>query len=264
MNIKYITIPLIIICMSLSGAEGKSYKRESAILKKAVKAYRGLPSSSIKWQVLGKSNWKQRIYYKEFGSGEKLTMIIGGMHGDEPCGFLAALKLAQYIKKNPSSISNRVIIIPCLNPDGLTKGRRTNGRMVDINRNFPSPTWSSEYVKSYNNPGKLPASEPETVLIANAIEEYRPEMIIQMHQPFNTLYPDDNTPAALLDKMSEITGMHVSHDIGYATPGSLGSYKSSQEYPVCGITFELCETDREPDYGRITESLIEAVNYTEE
>lgn len=261
MNIKRITAILIILIINFTTADAGSWKKTNAILRKGVKSYRSLPLSGIKWKVLGKSNWKNRIYYKEFGSGEKLTMIIGGMHGDEPSGFIATIKLAQYIKKNPSSINNRVIIIPCLNPDGLIKGRRTNGRKVDINRNFPTPSWSPEYIKEYNNPGKLPASEPETVLIANAIDDFRPDLIIQMHQPFNTLYPDDKTPAKLVEKMSEITGLPISDDIGYPTPGSLGSFKSGLEYDVQGITFELCDIDREPEYDKITEALIEAINY---
>ncbi len=261
MNIKNLTLALTLCCLVINDSMAISYKKQNAILKKAIITYRGLPSSNIKWKVLGRSNWNNRIYYKEFGSGKKLTMIIGGMHGDEPSGFISALKFAQYIKKNPSSIKNRVLIIPCLNPDGLITGRRTNGRKVDLNRNFPSTTWTPEYVKFYNNPGKLPASEPETVLTANAIEDYRPDLIIQMHQPFNTIYPDDKVPAELLQKMSEITGIPISYDIGYLTPGSLGSFKSSLDYKVMGITFELCGVDKEPDYKKIIEALIEAVNY---
>jgi len=261
MNIKYIISAFLFLIIALSDVQAVSYKKHNAILKKAIISYRGLPRSGIKWEILGKSNWNNKIYYKEFGSGKKLTMIIGGMHGDEPSGYVSTLKLAQYIKKNPTSIKNRVIIIPCMNPDGLIKGRRTNGRKVDLNRNFPTKTWSPEYVKFYNNPGKLPASEPETVLIANAIEDYKPDLIIQMHQPFNALYPDDEVPAELLNKMSEITGIVISKDIGYATPGSLGSYKSSLSYKAHEITYELGEIDREPDYDKIIKSLIEAINY---
>lgn len=251
----------VIIMLTPDFAGAVSYKKHDRILKKAVASYRALKHSPVKWRVIGRSSWKKSIYYREFGTGEKLTLIIGGIHGDEPAGVIAAVKLAQHIRKNPSSIKNRVVIIPCLNPDGLIKGRRTNGHKVDINRNFPSATWSPEYIKDYNNPGRLPASEPETIIIANAIEEFRPAMIIQLHQPFNMIYPDSGTPAALVRKMSEITGIPVGEDVGYPTPGSLGSYKSLLDYGVYGVTFELCEIDREPDYKNITKSLIEAINY---
>ncbi len=260
MNIKIVS-SLMIIILSLTSADAVSYKKQNRILNKAVRLYREMPLSGIKWNVMGKSNWKNRIYYREFGSGDKMTMIIGGMHGDEPAGFISALKLAQYLKKNPRSIKNRVVIIPCLNPDGLLKGRRTNGHKVDLNRNFPTGTWSPLFIKEYNNPGPLPASEPETVLLANSIEIYRPALIIQMHQPFNTIYSDENNPEKLLKKMSEISGINTGEDVGYPTPGSLGSIKSTLDYKALVITYELCEVDHEPDYNKITESLIEAINY---
>lgn len=263
MNIKKLTLTVITLLASFTLAYALSYKNYNKIHKKAVRMYHALPSSDIKWKVIGKSNWKNRIYYKEFGQGEKLTLIIGGLHGDEPAATISAIKLAQHIKKNPLSITNRVVIIPCINPDGLIRKRRTNGRRVDINRNFPADNWSTEYKKKFNHPGELPASEPETIIIANAIEKYKPYLIIQMHQPFNAIYPEKNTSAQLAKKMSEVSGFPVSDDIGYHTPGSLGSYGSALDYKVQGITYEMGSIDYEPDYDKVTRSLIEAINYNE-
>ena len=104
MKTKQIILALLILIFAVSGGNAISYKKHNAILRKAVRIYREIPSSRIKWGILGVSNRANRIYYKEFGSGKKVTMIIGGMHGDEPAGFISAVKLAQYIKKNPSSI----------------------------------------------------------------------------------------------------------------------------------------------------------------
>ena len=261
MNIKKSALIMTILLTSFAVAYAVSYKKHDVILRKAVRMYHDLPASDIKWKVIGKSNWKNRIYYKEFGEGEKLTLIIGGLHGDEPAATISAIKLAQYIKKNPSSIQNRVIIIPCANPDGLIKGRRTNGRKVDINRNFPTENWSSQYRKKYHNPGRLPASEPETVIIANLIEDYKPHLLIQMHQPFNAIYPEKNTPAELVKRISEISGFPIEDDIGYHTPGSLGSYGFTLDYKIQSITYEMGPIDYEPDYNKVTQSLIEAINY---
>ncbi len=263
MIIKKIALTLITLILTFTTADAVSYKKHDKIIRKAKKIYYGLHSSGIEWKVMGRSNWKNRIYYKEFGSGEKLTLIIGGMHGDEPAGFISAVRLAQYIKKNPGSIKNRVIIIPCINPDGLISGRRTNGQKIDINRNFPTTSWSQEYSKSYNHPGYIPGSEPETVILVNAIEDYKPDLIIQMHQPFGAIYPEKNTPAGLLQIMSEVSGFPVSDDIGYTTPGSLGNYGLTLDYIVQGVTYELGAIDYEPDYKKVTKSLIEAINYRE-
>ncbi len=59
-------------------------------------------------------------------------LIIGGLHGDEPAGVLAAVELASmdFIK------SQCVKILPCANPVGYIKDTRENGDNEDINRQF--------------------------------------------------------------------------------------------------------------------------------
>jgi hypothetical protein len=52
--------------------------------------------------------------------------------------------------------------------DGLRIGTRTNGNKIDINRNYPSSTWSPEFIKDYNNPALNAASEPETLTVIDA------------------------------------------------------------------------------------------------
>jgi protein MpaA len=261
--IKIIPIILaVVIIASASDANNtKFWKDSNIILNKAIKLYHGLKKSNIKWNTIGRSNLNNRIYYKQFGSGDKLILIIGGMHGDEPAGFISALKLAQFIKKNPALIHNRIIIVPCINPDGLLKGTRVNARGVDINRNFPGETWSNDFTKSYNNPGTHPASESETAALIKLMEKYKPDMIIQLHQPFNALYPSSNAPVELMNKMSELSELPVIDDIGYPTPGSLGNYRASQDYEIIGITLELCAINIEPEYNKIVAALFSAINY---
>ena len=258
--IKIMPIILVLIIITLPG-DGNSQKKERDIQDKAIKQYNGLGKLNIKWDIIGRSNLGKKLYSKRFGSGDKLTLIIGGVHGDEPAGFISALKLAQFLKRNPSAIKNSVIIVPCINPDGLAKRTRVNARGVDINRNFPGKTWSSEFIKIYNNPGPYPASEPETVAIIKLIEEHKPNMIIQMHQPFNALYPSPNASAVLMNQMSVLAEMPVLDDVGYPTPGSLGNYRAAYSREVIGITFELCSIDIEPEYHKITAALVAAINY---
>ncbi|HOP62771.1 MAG TPA: DUF2817 domain-containing protein [Spirochaetota bacterium] len=257
---KTIILAVLFIFLINTGASSLSHNKHRRIIRKAVRTHQKLERNK-KWKTIGRSNRNNKILCREFGKGKKTVLIIGGMHGDEPGSVLAVIKFAKYLEKNPGSIKHRVVIIPCLNPDGLRVGRRTNGKKIDLNRNFPSKNWSFDYEKKYNNPGPLPASEPEIIIAINAMDRYLPWLIIQVHQPFAALYPDNGPPADLLSKMSEISGFPVSDDIGYSTPGSLGSFITDQEYKVSGITYELGRVDREPDYKAITRSLIEAVNY---
>ena len=75
----------------------------------------------------------------------KISLVIGVFHGDEPQGkFL----IEEYLKKcgmlptSKSPIARRgLLFIPCLNPDGMQLGQRTNANGVDLNRNFPTKNW---------------------------------------------------------------------------------------------------------------------------
>ena len=256
----YIAVLLIIV--SAGHLQAGRLNKSRTILRKTITAYRHIKNSPVGWKVLGYSCRKRPIYYREFGSGQKTVLIIGGMHGDEPAATMSVIKFGKYLHSCPELITgSRVVLIPCINPDGLMRGTRTNSRGVDLNRNFPSSTWRAEYVKSYNNPGKLPASEPETVLMVNAIFNCRPWLIIQVHQPFGNLYLSEGVPEDLYEQMSRLSGLGIEFDIGYDTPGSLGSYAAMDEIDIPVITLELGPVYAEPDYGRINLSLLEAVNY---
>ena len=212
------------------------------------------------WKTLGRSVEGRKILYGEFGSGKKTTLVIGGIHGDEPSGVLAAMRLAKVVRANPSLLKNRLIIVPCLNPDGLARKTRTNARNVDLNRNFPTRTWSPEFVNDHNNSGPVPASEPETVLISNLIEAKRPDFILQLHQPFNAIYPEKGMSRDIVARMSQISDLPVCDDIGYQTPGSLAGIRETLGFKTDMVTLELCPIDKEPHYGKVIMAILEAVN----
>jgi len=257
---KKFSIVLILFLFFKIDALSISHKRHNTIIRKAITLHKKLENNS-RWSITGASNQGNEIFIREFGSGPKTVLIIGGLHGDEPASVIAVLKLAEFLDENSYLLKNRAVLIPCINPDGLLAGTRINGNGVDINRNFPSSTWKLDYIKYYNNPGPEPKSEPETLTAVDAINSYLPALVIQMHQPFGAIYPDKNTPPAIAEKMSEITGFPVQHDIGYPTPGSLGSFTAQYKTLIMCITYELGRIDREPDYDAVIGSLIEAINF---
>ena len=59
-----------------------------------------------------------------------------GIHGDEPAGPLAALRLLQ---ENRWPQEAEIFLLPCLNPVGLTLNRRENAQGVDLNRDYLNP-----------------------------------------------------------------------------------------------------------------------------
>ena len=62
--------------------------------------------------------------------------ISAGIHGDEPAGPLAALKL---ISENRWPENAEMFLLPCLNPAGFTLNRRENAGGIDLNRDYRNP-----------------------------------------------------------------------------------------------------------------------------
>jgi protein MpaA len=62
--------------------------------------------------------------------------ISTGIHGDEPAGPLAALKL---IQENQWPSDMELWLLPCLNPEGFILNTRENAGGIDLNRDYRNP-----------------------------------------------------------------------------------------------------------------------------
>jgi N-alpha-acetyl-L-2,4-diaminobutyrate deacetylase len=70
------------------------------------------------------------------GSAEGPTVVvIGGVHGDEPEGQIAALRLAR--ETQPDDVTGRLIVVPCASPDASRAYTRLWPNGVNFNRSFP-------------------------------------------------------------------------------------------------------------------------------
>ncbi|MBQ9244633.1 murein peptide amidase A [bacterium] len=169
---------------------------------------------------------------------DKTILIIGVFHGEEPQG---EYLIKEYLKTNPTDIKNKLLIIPCLNPDGKAKNKRQNANGIDLNRNFPTKNW-----KKTDNPdyfgGTSPASEIETKFMIEILSDYKIDAILSIHAPFK-IVNYDGPAKELAQKISQITGYPVQADIGYPTPGSFGNY-AGVERQIPTITLELPEDDK--------------------
>jgi protein MpaA len=132
--------------------------------------------------VVGHSEEGSPIALRQFGDRSMAgkLLIFGCIHGDE-CAASSVRPLSALTAGCPDPKSN-VFVVPNLNPDGAARGTRTNGRGVDLNRNFPSG-WQP--IGSPGDPqysGPHPFSEPESRLAARIIEALRPTATIWFHQ----------------------------------------------------------------------------------
>jgi protein MpaA len=62
--------------------------------------------------------------------------ISAGIHGDEPAGPLAALRL---LHENNWPLNAEIFFLPCLNPVGFTLNKRENADGIDLNRDYRNP-----------------------------------------------------------------------------------------------------------------------------
>ncbi len=63
--------------------------------------------------------------------------VLAGVHGDEPGGVEAALRLLESLADGAAPLTrHHLLVLPCLNPSGLADGTRANRIGQDINRQF--------------------------------------------------------------------------------------------------------------------------------
>jgi hypothetical protein len=171
----------------------------------------------------------------------KRILLIGGIHGDELTSVSIVFRWMSWIGQ-PDAARYHWRVIPLANPDGL-KARpstRFNGNGVDLNRNFHTPDWDKDAQRYWikrtrrdprRNPGNAAGSEVETRWLEAQIEEFRPDLIISVHAPYNLLDYDGPVPHPTRFGRLSLNRLGV-------YPGSLGNYGGLfMQIPV--ITIEL-------------------------
>lgn len=197
----------------------------------------------------------------EPAAGSSDLLVIAGTHGEEG---EAVTVLSAALRSLPDDALACPVVL-ALNPDGLARGTRGNARGVDLNRNFPSSTWSPEPVR-YRwtledardvalSPGEAPASEPETAAFLALLARLGPRTILSLHAPLGCI--DDPGGSPLGGFLSDRTGLKRVTDIGYATPGSLGTWGA--EHGVTVVTWELERAATEDLVRRHAPVLVEII-----
>ena len=193
----------------------------------------------------------RKIEYIRFGSGEKTSLIVGAIHGDEPASKILARKLSTNFRQSPNLFEgHQIIVVPVINPDGLAAGTRGNANEVDLNRNFP--TSNRKNTPEFGMEG---FSEPESRALGMLQNRYQPELIISIHQPLACI-DYDGPGREIAEAMSEYCNLPV-RKLG-AMPGSYGSY-AGLELNIPIITFEMRKGDENKSPERIWKKYGKAV-----
>lgn len=172
-------------------------------------------------------------------------LLMASVHGDESDTTVVLSDALRSIQ--PNAIRNPAVL--CVNPDGVLRGTRCNARGVDLNRNLPTANWSPEPLRYRGHgqekqeivlgTGDGPGSEPETAALLELIARIKPRAVVSLHAPLACVEDPQGSP--LSRWIADGSGLPLVPDVGYATPGSFGTWCAEQ-----GITIVTWELPAEP------------------
>lgn len=174
-----------------------------------------------------------------FGENLKNTpkvLILGGVHGDEIEGVLAAHALLKALMES-YDYQLDLTLVPAFNAEGVFLRTRGNSRGVDLNRNLPTKDWSPEIKTLRYHPGASANSEPENQALVKFIEKEKPQFILTLHSWHPVLNVNGDCLAEA-ESLAKSTGYKIDTEIGYPTPGCLGSYAGLERNSPT-LTYEI-------------------------
>ncbi len=159
----------------------------------------------MEYRILGYSNWGMPIkgYAVNSDNYKNTVLLTFAMHGFEdawPQDGKALVEIGTDVllafSRNPESLKGtRLIVIPCVNPDGTWYGRnsegfgRCNASGTDINRDFDFH-WTSCQEAKYRT-GNTAFTTPEAQILKELVLKEKPDIIIDFHGWLNGTYGDE-------------------------------------------------------------------------
>lgn len=169
----------------------------------------------------------------------KYLYLMAGVHGDEVEGVYVLKELFAWLKNEHSLKDMPIVVIPILNIDGYRSQTRVNAHLVDLNRNLPTKDWTPVITQPKYNPGPKALSEPENQFLVKLLDKYKPGLIISFHT-WKPILNFNGNCQDIAEYLNGFNNYEMSGDIGYPTPGSLGTF-GVEKYDAPVLTFECPE-----------------------
>ncbi|MFJ4943672.1 M14 family zinc carboxypeptidase [Streptomyces albidoflavus] len=144
-------------------------------------------------ETIGRSVDGRPLYTATAGTGPRRLLILTQMHGDEPLGTEAALRMLKKVA-GPGRAARElreevtIKVVPRVNPDGWERYHdpdfregvdpRLNSRKVDLNRMFgPAPEYDI-------------ALAPEAAAVHGVVDGFAPDLVLDYHHQVTYATPD--------------------------------------------------------------------------
>ena len=141
-------------------------------------------NNKFKTDVLGQSVLNKPIYSITTGNGKNRIFIWSQMHGNESTTTKAVFDLLNLLSSDNAwalmlQETFTFYILPMVNPDGAALYTRENANKVDLNRDA------------------LTRSQPESIILRQAFEDFKPDFCYNMHDQRSIFGVSGAKPATL-------------------------------------------------------------------
>lgn len=220
------------------------------------------PEARVSSARLATTGAGRAIASETLGTGPLRVYFIGGIHGDESEGLDSVDAVRDAFLRSDASQQATLRIVRDLNPDGTAAGHRLLPTGVDPNRNWPASNF-----RVHRTSGPAPLSEPEVRAVHLDMVAFRPQLIVVVHSTRRGPFVNFDGPAealahAFVDAARSIDPRwRVVADMGYPTPGSMGSYWGiDRQVPILTVELRRGERDTTRTSAVLTAGLLAAVN----
>lgn len=121
----------------------------------------GRESLDPSYRILPDTKYETGVFVREGTSDGPTAMVVGGIHGDEQCGYRAASEIAGWQVDR-----GKLVVLPKANRVAIRRNRR-EGAHGDLNRQFPT------------------GEKPETRLaraVWGVVERHDPDVVLDLHR----------------------------------------------------------------------------------
>ncbi len=176
-----------VVCSDFSILVKKGFENSSKIVQDVDWRFAGR-SLCYTVSTIGFSKQGRAINAYSFGSGTKVILYTGAMHGNEQSGRLLLNAWINELDANARSIplGTRIVVVPQVNPDGVAANSRYNAAGIDLNRNYDTSDWQQDVQTVNGDPlpgggGSYPGSEPETQALMTLSNQLQPALTMSFH-----------------------------------------------------------------------------------